>query len=135
MTRAGSSAPGRLTVILQVSRDVSARGVGQIWFQAGAKCGRSTAHHPQVPSRGRLVSLLDWVLFVPLSWLETGIRNQEVVVVNVTCYARSRLTTRGRPAIGQAHCAARSKSTGSFRPLIGERTDAALNAQFVDPAG
>jgi hypothetical protein len=40
------SAPGRLTVILQASRDVSARGVGQIWCQAGAKRGRSTADHP-----------------------------------------------------------------------------------------
>jgi MFS family permease len=50
--------------------------LAMLWCQAGAKRGRSTAYHPYVPSHGRLVSSLGWVLLVRLSLLWSRIRNQ-----------------------------------------------------------
>ena len=50
--------------------------LGQIWRHAGAKRGRSTAYHPEAPSRRRLVSLLGWVLLILLGCLWSGIRSQ-----------------------------------------------------------
>jgi len=50
--------------------------LAMLWCQGGAKRTRPSAYYPHVPSRGRLVSLLGWLLLIRLSWFRAGIRNQ-----------------------------------------------------------